>query len=711
MAAGPESEGRVPEVIERLVRKLIIAHKAVGLYPAASAIPRDAARDLVAALDEALREMPEVRFTATRDGLFYEETQVFPGVHSFVVFAREFYNRMLSEVRFHVGTEPSHMIAFLTLLNLPPEELDASGGFEARLWGLGVSSISVVETKIVVVDAEGPSLYDECPAMSVDEIDHLVEWARRGSESDRLTIARFMGDPASVRNYLMDTLLTGGASGFRHMTDSFAKLAHLAEMMDAGERDEGMRALAEAVLDLAEDARREFVTGRILTEARSSKPLAAVIRQMDVEQLRVMLEASLDAEKSCEGMTQAIRNLTAIAGVEHDRVMAAASAVLLAAGFEPSEARAILDGASPCRLAAGESAGTLTTQPPDAVIALIGGAPALADVATEDPDVRPLKEEARQGVSDGDVIGVLVTLVTLDHTPESFNMSMTRLERSIAPLIERGEIQAAAEITMTLGVAAKNPELPADQRDRLVRAIASFARAENLRAISEAQRLYPPGSPEHNSALRLIKMLGPLAIKPLLDQLADEPDMAVRKALIESIGGIAQSFITDLGEQISDPRWYFVRNVVSILGTTKSQMALPYLERAIRHSEARVRRETIRAVSLLNDPRASAMLIQSLHDDDAQNVQLAARYIGQGRVAGAVPTLEQVARGEGRGNRENGPRIEAIEALGRIGAAEALPTLNMLAGKRGLLGRSKGREVRTAALAATTRIEAQGGVK
>ena len=66
MAPEPDNEARVPAVIERFVRQLIVADKAVSLYPPSSAIPRDTARDAVTILDEALRETPEVRFTVTQ---------------------------------------------------------------------------------------------------------------------------------------------------------------------------------------------------------------------------------------------------------------------------------------------------------------------------------------------------------------------------------------------------------------------------------------------------------------------------------------------------------------------------------------------------------------------------------------------------------------------------------------------------------------------
>ena len=97
----------------------------------------------------------------------------------------------------------------------------------------------------------------------------------------------------------MESLIAGGSTGFERMTDSFFKLAHLASTLDAEERDEKMRALAEAVLELAEQVREELVGERLLPEARSSAPLAAVVRQMDIEQICRMFASQGDGSANC----------------------------------------------------------------------------------------------------------------------------------------------------------------------------------------------------------------------------------------------------------------------------------------------------------------------------------------------------------------------------------------------------------------------------
>jgi HEAT repeat protein len=226
-------------------------------------------------------------------------------------------------------------------------------------------------------------------------------------------------------------------------------------------------------------------------------------------------------------------------------------------------------------------------------------------------------------------------------------------------------------------------------------------------------RIHRPGSAEHDSCKRLLVTLGGHTIGPLLEVLADEPDMAARKALVDLISGIATGHVTVLAERIADPRWYFVRNVVSILGSTRSPDVLPYLNRTLRHVDSRVRRETIRAASSIRERMAEEMLTAALADDDPQNVGLAARYLGNLGSRGTLAALVMVARGEGRGNRDIGPRVEAIEALGRIGSPDAVAALRDLAHERGgIIRTGRAREIRTAAdaaLAEIDRVRREGG--
>jgi len=234
------------------------------------------------------------------------------------------------------------------------------------------------------------------------------------------------------------------------------------------------------------------------------------------------------------------------------------------------------------------------------------------------------------------------------------------------------------------------------------RGVSSISVAPGAEVALEA----PPatGSQRHSHDLADSSVLDEAGVERLLAYLAQEQDAATRTEIVETLSRVASQHVSTLGKYVTDPRWYVVRNVVAIMGAARSPETLPFMAASIAHPEARVRREAIRALRGLDSPEATAMLAGALDDDDPQNVQLAARYLGVLRSADAIPALEKVALGEGRGNRDMGPRVEAIEALGQIGSPDALPTLEQLAGRRALLGRGKGMGLRTAARSAIVEI-------
>jgi HEAT repeat protein len=279
------------------------------------------------------------------------------------------------------------------------------------------------------------------------------------------------------------------------------------------------------------------------------------------------------------------------------------------------------------------------------------------------------------------------------------------LEDGLSLLLEWGEFGEAADAASMLTAVRNDPTVEQEQRARVDAALRSMAEPKAMREVVMALRYHHHDSPEAESCRRLLSVLGGHSIAPLLEVLADEPDMAARKSLVDLISMLAPGHVDELAAKITDPRWYFVRNVVAILGATRERSALPPLARTLRHSDPRVRRETIRAAAGIKDKLAEEMLIAALSDDDSQNVALAVRYLGTFGVDSAVPHLASLALDEGRGNTGPAVRVEAVEALGRLGTPAAAEALRRVLKQRSFLGGGRTREIRTAAQAALAGIE------
>lgn len=716
MSGSTNGTERAPEPVERFVRQLLVTNKAVKLYPPASDIPRQSTGDLLNMLRGLLRERPELRFQVAKDRLIYGGLPVLPDQPAFSAFAREFYNRGLSEVRFHAGATSKEVIEFLRALQAPPEEIAASGGFEQRLWDQQVDGVTVREVSARVIDAEltaeTPASGEESWPPPHERIDEIVEAAYGARPRDQRMLVRFVQNPRLVSSYLRELASTGrgGRPLVNFVAGRIVSLAHAMMNEIAEEQPELLRSVAEAVLGLDPDLRREIFLERLLPEARMDEGLAALLQQYEVGELcKALVEGVGADEVSRDGLARAIRNLAAIAVQPREDVIAAAAAAMKEAGFDGATTAAVLENAAPRQLRA-RPAPESRGESVESVLRLVDLAPIAPEAVGA--EVGGLLDEVADGISDGDVLLAIVSLVTLERRPEMFASLMAIVEDGLGLLLEWGEYAAAADAAESLVALQGDDALDSAQHDRIAMAIEAMASPRYMREVAAAMRVHNPQSTEYSACRRLLATLGANTIGPLLEVLADEPDMAARKALVDLVSDMASNQIESLGARLSDPRWYFVRNVVNILGSTRDPTVLAPLSRTLRHADARVRRETIRAVGGVRVKYAEEMLVSALADDDGQNVALAARTLGSLGVVEALPALIEVAQGEGRGSRDAGARIEAIEALGRLGRREALPALRELERQRGLMRGGRAREIRTAAesaLAAIARSAGGGG--
>jgi HEAT repeat protein len=705
-----------PEAVERFVKQLLVAQRAVRLYPASSEIPQASANDLLGMLRGLLREQPELRFQVTKDALLYNALPVLPGMKPFEAFARDFYHRNLAEVRFHSGVTPREVVDFLRVLQDPPEAISAAGGFEQRLWGLQVDGVTVRVVSTKIVDAD---LTDESAAPipgqdwppSRERIDELIDAAYGARPRDQRVLVRFTQNPRLVSRYLAE--LASEGRGGRPLTNLIAgrvvSLTHAAMAELTEDQPALFRSIAEALLSLDPDVCRDVLVERLLPESRLDAGVASMMRQFELGELCKALVEGLGPDAvSRDGLSRALRNLAVISLHPREAVFDAAGAALRESGVAEETVSSVLQGAAPAQLKVRQHEGQGDSV--ESILRLVD----LAPVAPEalDAEVSGLRDEVADGISDGDILVSVVTLITIERRSEMFASLMSIAEDGLSLLLEFGEYADAVTVASALVSLRDDESLDPAQRDRVRRALVDMASPRDMRDVATAIRVHAAGTPVHDQCKQLIATLGGLTIAPLLEVLADEPDMAARKALIDMIGQMAPRHIAELADRTTDSRWYFVRNVVGLLGSTRDPAALQSLNRTLRHTDARVRRETIRAVASIRDMLAEQMLAAALTDEDSQNVGLAARYLGNLGSRSAVSALAAVARGDGRGNRELAPRIEAIEALGRLATPEAEAAILDVAHSRSILRSGRTREIQAAAeaaLAAIARSRSGGG--
>jgi HEAT repeat protein len=452
-------------------------------------------------------------------------------------------------------------------------------------------------------------------------------------------------------------------------------------------------------MGLDPEQRATVLAGKLIEEGRHDDSVASVVRQLGLDELfNALLREVEETDDARVGLTRAIRNLALINMANREDLVEATRVAMTGRGFSSAFTESVAEGVSPSQLTVQERPRKDRDRPVQAILRLIDLAPGdRGGPFPYDNAVQELRDEASRGMTDGDVLAALVTLATLEGRSEKFSSVMSLVEDNLGLLIEQGAFESAADAAEALTRAEQVASLDAEQLKRLGAAVRVMASPSSLRSITSSLRLYRHDSPEYLACRRLLATLGEYSLTPLLEVLADEPDMAARKGMVDLISAMAVNYVDELGERLSDSRWYFVRNVVSIMGSTRDPRVLPHLRRTLRHHDERVRRETIRALSSVKERSAEEMLVAALSDDDAQNVGLAARYLGIAGSLRGVARLEEIARGIGRWGRVNGPRVEAIEALGRIGAPSSEEVLRAISRQRRLIGGAKTRQLRAAA--------------
>ena len=318
-----------------------------------------------------------------------------------------------------------------------------------------------------------------------------------------------------------------------------------------------------------------------------------------------------------------------------------------------------------------------------------------------EPALAAVRAEARELIGGHDITAALVTLAVLARDTDAFEDVVGRMEAGFGSLVESGALVVAAacaeELTRAAATAAP------DERERLYDALGELLSPPAITALVDAMRALGPADPRLAASRRLLALGAAVSLDTLLDLLAAEESALVRRSLVDVVSSVAADHVAAVGRRVTDPRWYVVRNAVAILGGAKSAATIPFLDRTLRHADARVRRESIRALAGVRDERVEQLLLGALADPDAGNVQLALRSLGRIGSGESVARLAEIARGEGEGevSRLTAVREDAVGALEAIGSPGALEALEALARSR--RGRA-GAEIAGRAAAALDRL-------
>jgi hypothetical protein len=183
------------------------------------------------------------------------------------------------------------------------------------------------------------------------------------------------------------------------------------------------------------------------------------------------------------------------------------------------------------------------------------------------------------------------------------------------------------------------------------------------------------GKSKYDQVTQLIRVIGRPFIDPLLDRLAVEDNMSMRRFLMDRVVAFGEAARPALVARLTDERWYVLRNIITMLRTLAPGQEVAHLRPLLNNANMKVRNEVVKSLLLAGDPVVRRQLLRDMDSNDRET-QLSAINLVAG--AGSVEIVRKLASKfsiGGYSTLEYEIKLACVKALAEIGNPLALPEL------------------------------------
>jgi len=183
----------------------------------------------------------------------------------------------------------------------------------------------------------------------------------------------------------------------------------------------------------------------------------------------------------------------------------------------------------------------------------------------------------------------------------------------------------------------------------------------------------------------LIQGVGKPFIEPLLDRLAEEERLTFRRYYLDQLIKMSDRAKEAVCARLGDSRWYFMRNLVDILGQSGDPEVLLHLRKVAGFPHPKVRQRVIEAFLSFGDPEGDKLLLDDLMSRDTESRQLAIQQAGKSRDPEVVGVLMSILGKKGMSPADAMEKKSVIQALAEIADSKVLPMFERMLAARHFL--------------------------
>lgn len=269
-------------------------------------------------------------------------------------------------------------------------------------------------------------------------------------------------------------------------------------------------------------------------------------------------------------------------------------------------------------------------------------------------------------------------------------------------LFVSGEIRVALKMFAFLQRRATAAETPEPRKQELLQALGRLWSGDVLKGLSGAIDTKEKISADELRSLSM--MIGRSTPSALCELLGLVENMKMRKVLLDTTTDFARERPQILLPFLKDSRWYLVRNIVFILSQLRSTALLDQVLTLVTHREVRVRKEVLKYLLTVPDPKAKPYILKFLRDEAPSMRIMALQLMGRARLHIALNPLIDFAASDVFEAMDISVKKAVYEAIAGIGAEKVLPLFKTMLTKKYHFQRAREREAVICAAAALQKI-------
>lgn len=206
-------------------------------------------------------------------------------------------------------------------------------------------------------------------------------------------------------------------------------------------------------------------------------------------------------------------------------------------------------------------------------------------------------------------------------------------------------------------------------------------------------------------------MISRTSFSTICELLGSVEKMPMRKILIEVILEKARENPHLLVPYLADPRWYLVRNMVFMLAQLKDATLLEQMAPLISHRDQRVRKEVLKYLITVDEPKSKPYILKFLRDDSAALSVMAVQFFGRSRLQFALKPIAALVETYEFDIMDVADKKTVYEVIGVLGGTKMLPMFKELLLKKFMLTTPKEMESVVCAIAGLLKVPGEESVK